>query len=340
MVNVTIYDVARESGVAPSTVSKVIHKTGRISRETQDRVLKTMEKLNFRPNVVASALKAKRTYTVALLISDFTNPFCNALAKAVEDGAIQKGYNVLVASTGNDADRHHKLIDMLIQKQVDGYILSSFSQDDEDYTKILSSGRPIVLADRRIRRTDASAITSDNVTGGYLATEHLLRQGHRDIALLLEDPKISSSADRMQGYLQAYEELNLAVRKDRIVSGRFGLEGGRAMMRTLSTGSDRPTAIVAANDLLAIGIMQEAFSLGLKVPDDLSVVGYDDTPMSSLVSPALTTIHQPIEEMGLASIDLLLKLLNGGPHPGPSIQLQPHLVIRSSVRGIDPVVSR
>ncbi len=336
---ITIYDVAKESGVSPSTVSKVINRTGRISTETQTRVLDTMQRLAFHPNVVASALKAKRTYTVALLISDITNPFCNHLAKAVEDVAITHGYNVLLASTSNNAERHRKLIDMLLQKQVDGYIVSSFSEGDEELVKMLAHERPVVLADRRIPNVHAATITSDNVAGGYLATQYLLQRGHRRIGILLEDPRLSSSAERMQGYRLALTEREIEPREDWMAAGYFGLGGGRRMLRELYKRADRPTAIFAVNDLLAIGVLQEAFDLKWRVPEELSVVGYDDIPEAAMVRPPLTTVRQPVEEMGTTAFNLLLKFIEVGNSSHDLSFLTPHLMERDSVVDITASIS-
>lgn len=301
-----------------------------MSEKTRQRVLAVIEELSYQPSMVASALKAKRTFTVGLVVSDITNPFCSSLAKSIEDVAITRGYNVIVASTDNDTDRQHKLIDMLLQKQVDGYIMSPFSEDDEDCSKILSSGRPVVLADRLMSKVRTWAVTSDNVAGGYLATTYLLNQGHRDIALFLEDPRLSSSAQRQRGYVTALHEQGIDVRPEWILSGHFGLDGGRSMLRQLSRVSVKPTAVFAANDLLAIGALQESFALQWRIPEELSIVGYDDIPVASMVHPPLTTVRQPVETMGRVAFDLLLEALEENASARDVVLLPPRLIERAS----------
>lgn len=330
----TIYDVAKASCVSPSTVSKVIHDRGRISPSTRQRVLDTMRALNFKPNVVASALKAKRTYTLGLLLADITNPFCNLLAKAVEDTAMDNGYNVLICSTENDASRQRSILEMLIQRQVDGYILSSaMNQSGANEEWMVNQGLKIVFADRWSRLDGVPSVSSDNVRGGYLATSHLLQAGHRRIGIVLENVHLSSSRDRLQGYLQAHREYGVEASMERVVYAGFGIDAGRRMARDYSSHfGDGVTALFVVNDIIAIGFLQEALALGYHIPEDISLVGYDDIPVSSMVHPALTTVHQPIDEMARHAVSTLLRVLDG--EDCPAVLLDPILVQRSSVRQI------
>lgn len=335
----TIYDVAKNSGVSVGTVSKVLHNSGRISPATRLKVFQSIQALNYKPSLVASALKAKRTFSIGLLISDITNPFCNLFAKAVEDAAIRHNYNVLIGSTENRPLRHRKLLEMMEQKQVDGLVVSSSSAEgDDSWAEGLQF--PVVMADRVSESGGVLYVASDNEAGGHLAVEYLLAQGHRRIGILLEDRHLSSSRSRLAGYRRAHLEYGLVVDESFVMEVGFGFEAGRqAMLRIRDTVlTNAPTAVFAANDLLAVGLIQQASELGYHLPADLSVVGYDDIPLAEMVSPQLTTIHQPIEEMGERAVALLMKMMQAADvySAGASDLLRPSLVERRSVCAVPP----
>ncbi|TLS49593.1 LacI family transcriptional regulator [Paenibacillus antri] len=326
----TIYDVAKEAGVSIATVSKVINETGRISDKTRQHVRSVMKRLDYQPSLVASALTKKRTNTIGLLLPDLGNLFFAEVARSVEDRAHEKGYNVVICSTDNDADKEEKYLAWLRQKRVDGIILATGMQSDKSVKSLLDARLPVALIARESRRLSVDTVRVDDFRGGYLAASHLVELGHTRIAVIAENLSVSSSRERVEGYKKALEEAGLAVDEALIRISSFDIEGGKEAARQLLELTEPPTAVFACNDLLAIGILQVCRAMGLAVPARLSVVGFDNTLIASLAEPPLTTIAQPIPELGREVVDLITQEIHGEKQAKQRVVLDPRLIRRGS----------
>jgi DNA-binding LacI/PurR family transcriptional regulator len=326
----TIYDVAKEAGVSIATVSKVINNTGRISDKTRTHVNKVMARLQYEPNMIASALMGKITYTIGLTIPDLANPFFAEIARAVEDRAQELGFSLVICSTDNNPEKELKYINLLIKKRVDGIVLVTSIQNDTAIKELITKKLPITLIAREMQTLAVDTVLVDDYLGGIQATSHLIAKGHKRIAVIAENMNIMSSKERIRGYRFALNEANIKVDSSIIMECDFSIEGGKEISRRLLTSANPPTAIFACNDLLATGVIQAARELNIDVPAELSVVGFDNTIIATLTDPSLTTIAQPIQEIGRNAVDLLIKEIKSEKTGKQRIVLHPELVERGS----------
>lgn len=327
-IKTTIYDVAREAGVSTTTVSKIMNNTGRISTKTKQNVLKIMEELNFQPNVLASAMKGKSTYSIAFLIPDVDNPIYAKYLKHIEYHGQNLGYNIVMCSTENDPIKEARHITLMRQKKVDGFIIADKFSNIVLLKELIAEGFPVSLFAHDRPEFSIDSVSADDYAGGYRAAKHLLSLGHTQIAVIAEDS--ISSRERIRGYRQALTEEgiewdeSLVLFSDQTIEGAE-IQGGKLLDRIV-----RPTAIFGYNDLTAIGAMMAAKKRGLRIPEDLSVVGYDNTSLCNIVEPPLTSIDMPVEELGRKVINLLVGKIEGTEKTKQRIRLLPTLVIRQS----------
>lgn len=329
----TIYDVAKKAGVSIATVSRVLNNSGLVSEKTQQRVKKVIEELNYSPNIIASALTKKSTFTIGLLIPDISNPFYSELSRGVEDASNDFGFNTVICNTDYCLRKEATYINLLRQKSVDGLIITTAHYNDENVIRLAEDNIPLVLLDRNIEESegyDIDIVHSDNIAGGYIATRHLIQLGHKNIACFLGPPQIEVNLEREKGYVKAMKEANLKISPKLVTYGDFKLEFGYKKTIDLLEKNLMPTAFFAANDLIALGIIRALKTVGLSVPSDVSVVGYDNTILAELTEPPLTTVNQPIKEMGYQATELLIKKLKGERSTSEKITFQTELVIRKS----------
>jgi LacI family transcriptional regulator len=328
MSKVTIYDVAKQAGVSTATVSKVLNGTGRVSKETISRVERIVEELQYRPNLLASALKKNRTFTMGLLVPDVLNPFASLLIRAIEDVAFIYDYSVLACSTDNQPEREKKLIDTLLSKRFDGIIIASSEFSCSNAVKELKKQDVrAVFVDRVIADTPYPIFATDHYLGSYLATEHLVQLGHRKLAIFLEPLYLRSSLERLRGFSAALDSYGIAQHSFQVLSGGFGAEAGYMLAQQILRKEDLPTAIVATTDLIAIGVLQKFHEVGIQVPLDISLVGYDDIPLARMAAPPLTTVAQPVVEMSQRIVECLL---SEEQQEITTTLLPPKLVVRAS----------
>ncbi|MBN3524997.1 LacI family DNA-binding transcriptional regulator [Paenibacillus apiarius] len=320
----TIYDVAKAAGVSIATVSKVVNQTGNISVKTRERVLHIMKELQYQPSVVASALTGKKTSTFGLLISDLANPFFAEVARNLEDQAQAAGYSIVMCSTDNKDDKGLNYISLLQRKQIDGLIVACQFSQWSLLQDSVNANFPVVLFSKDIPSLSMHTVTVDDYRGGYQAIQHLISLGHSRIGVVTED---SPSGDhRVRGAKQAMNDAGIAVNDDWIVKVKSSIEEGCEGAAHVLQRDTRPTALFTCNDLLAVGSMQSAQQSGLRVPEDLSIIGFDDTILSKIVVPRLTTISQPIQEMAKETVQLLLRQSDTPDMPKQKIVFQPQLV--------------
>jgi len=324
----TIYDVAKAAGVSIATVSKVINNTGRISDKTRSKVTRVMQELRYQPSMVASALTGKRMNTIGLLLKDLANPFFAEVARAVEDRGQELGFSVVMCSTDNDPEKEAGYIALLRQKKVDGIIVASGFQNDTMLKELVRDNYPVALISDEIPELAIASVLVDDYLGGYQVTRHLVSLGHRDIAMIAED--VRSSDGRIRGYRQALNEAGIPFREDRVVICEATAEEGRRNGGVFLDSDAPPTAIFASNDMLAIGVMEAARERNVRIPDDLSVAGFDNTILAAFANPPLTSVAQPIQELGRQVVDCLVQRIEDNLKMKQRVVLLPELVIRKS----------
>lgn len=324
----TIYDIARLAGVSTATVSKVLNNTGRISEKTRERVTRIMDDLNYRPNMLASAMKGKSTYQIAFFIPDIDNPIYAQFVKHIEVRGQELGYNVVLCSTDNDPEKEERHVTLLRQRRVDGFIIASKFKNEELLKELIRDDVPVALFAHERADLSVDSITVDDYMGGYMATEYLHQLGHRRIGVVGEDS--ISAVERIRGYKNAHETAGIPFEEDLIVIGGSTYDGGEAAAARLLDRPDRPSAIFGCNDVLAIGVLQAAKARGIPVPDELSVIGFDDTPLCSLVTPKLSSVSMPVSELGKHVTDTIIRKIEQADAPKQRIRMLPGLSIRES----------
>ena len=309
--NATLKDVALHAGLAVSTASRYLNGTLQLPPETRQRLQDAVMALNYQPNVLARNLQAGRSRTLGLVLPELSNPFFALLAEAASEAADRAGYTILLCVSGNDPAREERHVRLLATGQLDGLIYLGAHRRNEALQMLGTDRFPVVVVDEEVSSETAGRLFVDNRRGGYLATEHLLHLGHRDIAFLGGDPDLLTTQERLQGYRDALTERGVTASPARIRLGRYdSASGHQAATQWFST--EAPSAIFAASDMLALGVMQAAREHGLHVPRDLSLVGFDDVPVAALLSPALSTVWQPVSELGQLGVEMLVAYLEEG----------------------------
>ncbi|WP_141503006.1 LacI family DNA-binding transcriptional regulator [Paenibacillus luteus] len=327
---ITIYDVAREAGVSIAAVSQVINGKGKISEQRRHEIFQVMERLNYQPSVIASALTGKKTFTIGLLVPDISNPFFAEIARAVEDQSHHLGYSLFICSTDNKKERAERYLSLMQQKRVDGMIIGTGIANKSTLASLVKSQMPVVVIAREAKLA-AKTVIIDDFCGGGLAASHLLEQNHSRVGLLAENEEVSSSRERIRGFLSVWEQAGLKVEDGFIrACGDELVRDGKAQASELLRSPNPPTALFCCNDLLAIGALQAAKELGLRVPEQVSLIGFDNTILAEVTDPPLTTVAQPTKEMGQLAVDSLVAMLEDGDKDDKRIVLQPELVVRQS----------
>jgi DNA-binding LacI/PurR family transcriptional regulator len=334
---VTSYDVAKAAGVSQTTVSFVLNQVAEanISDETRRRVVATAEQMGYVPDAAARALVRGRTQIIGVVVTTLDDPFIGALVQTIESAAHDQGYVVILTISNDIPEREIAAATMLQSRRVDGLIAAS-SRIGALYRGQLEQPRvPVVLINSLAEPGDERvfSVSVDNRHGGYLATAHLTEKGHRRIAYVASPPDRGDNRERMAGYRQALVEVGIGFDPSLVVQGTGDTDGGQRAMPLLVSLDDPPTAVFCYNDLTAIGLIDAARGAGLALPQDLAVVGFDDIAFARFCYPPLTTIAQPIAEMGTKAIELMLALLSGDAQstvPGRDVTLKGELIVRAS----------
>ncbi len=328
---VTIKDIAKSANVSTATVSKVVNnKVDDISKATIEKVNKVIKEQNYTPNSLARSMVTKKTKTVGLIIPDVRNPFFTDLVRGAEDIAVDRGYNLFFCNTDDDLSKEIRYINTLIEKQVDGIALAGSANRNPDIEKDVNISVPLVTLDRNVYFSKVKGIIEiNNFKGAYEATTHLINLGHKDILILVGSQDLKISRDRLRGYKEALKDNNIIINESNIKIGTYDKEFGKKTMDELKCNSSA-TAIFCGNDLIAIGAMKSLKKQGLNVPEDISIVGFDDIYIASLLTPALTTVHQPSYEIGYKAVELLINKLENKNNVSKSIVIEPQLIVRES----------
>lgn len=332
---VNIKDIARLANVSHTTVSRALNNKSRIRPETKERILSIARQLNYRPDFIARSLVIKRTKTIGLVITTIANPFYTELSQGIETTARQLGYNIIFCSTNYELSTEKQYIEMLRSKGVDGIIFTSAHIGDPNIIELSDEGFPIILVNRRTyhpkvkERIDYVGV--DNLLGGYMAVEHLIRLGHQRIGVVGGSSDSSVGFERLQGGKRALEAYGIEQREEYFLDGNFlresGYQGGKKFLRMVKP----PSAIFATNDYMAIGVYQALIEEGVKVPEEIALVGFNDIELSGIKGIDLSTIGQKKFEMGAIAAELLVKRIEGSETGPPrEILLKPELVIRKT----------
>jgi LacI family transcriptional regulator len=327
----TLRDVARLAEVHPGTVSRALNEETRrlVNDDTARRVIKAAEELGYRPNSIARGLKTNRSYTVGILVPDLTNPLFPPIVRGIQDRLESVGYTPLIANTDNDPARERNDFDAMRARRVDGVIAATARLEPAD--ELADAGLPVVYVLRRHEDGDAPSAAADDRRGCELAVEHLVELGHTRIAHLGGPIGISTGRERHEGFVAAMERAGLAVDPALVRFGAAFTEPvGRALCEELLESGGEATAIVAGNDLMALGCYDALAARGMACPEDMSVVGFNDMPFSERFDPPLTTIGIPQYELGAAAADLLLEQLHDAEATAREVTLASRLVVRRS----------
>jgi LacI family transcriptional regulator len=330
---VTLKDVARHAGVHPGTASRALNveTRGLVNEETARRVLAAAEELGYRPNPIARGLKTSRSYTVGVLIPDLTNPLFPPIVRGIQDRLEEAAYTPLIANTENDPDRERADFEAMRARQVDGFIAATARRDHDLLTRPGELGLPVVLVNRRLEDAALPSAVGDDKAGILLAVRHLVDLGHRRIAHLAGPQDISTGYLRYEGFLEAIEAAGAEADPKLILIGDAVIESeGSRLCADLLDGGRECTAIVAANDLMALGCYDVLEERGIACPEEISVIGFNDMPFAAHFRPPLSTIRIPQYELGARAAELLLTTMQDSDAPPTQLQLEPELVVRGS----------
>ena len=333
----TIKDVAARAGVSTTAVSLVLNgKNSKISDKTRQQILEAVDELDYRPNHIAMSMVTKTTRTIGLVIPDISNIYFSELSKLIEQSCYSKGYNVLYGNTHDMANRDIDYINIFLDRNVDAIIVILSNSIDEhlnDIQKIITrTDTPFIVVDRKLDINAGTTIVVNQKLGGYLATQHLINLGHRSIGCITGPKNVYSSIERLNGYKQALEEANIPVQEQLIFEGDFHRESGmEALPYLLGRGV---TAIFAFNDMMALGVYKQASYYNLSIPDNLSLVGYDDIFISDFITPPLTSIEQPVKSLADEAVTQVMNAIQNKDNKKEIFTFDPVLKVRGSTKAL------
>ncbi len=327
---ITLKMVAEKAEVSVNTASRAINNRPDINLETKKRVLQIAKELGYIRNAAAVALRTKKTGTIGVVIADNSNPFYAEVLNGIEVAAREKNYHIILANTQRDYRKEEEAINLLRAKRVDGLLIAPVQDRDDDIKKLIEANIPFVIVGRDFENIEVDAVYNDEVKGGFLATEYLIKKGHKRIALIDGFLYKSTTKGRLEGYKKALNKYKISLDESLISVGDINIENGYERTKQMLEKELNFTAIFAYNDMMAFGSMQAIKEKGLRIPEDIGLVGYDDIPFSSLMNPALTTIKLKKQELGVESVKLLFSRINGGRKKTKKVMLDVELQIRKS----------
>jgi len=326
----TIKDVAKHVGVSTATVSHVINKTRFVSDEIKERVLQAIRDLNYQPNAIARSLVKRKTHTIGIIISDILNPFYTAIVRGIEDVTYKSGYSIMLCNTDENVEKEILYIQVLMEKRIDGLVLSTAFQDGVHPLLSQLKGIPLVSIVRKMKGFNPDAVFGDNVGGAYQAIEHFIQLVHRRIGIISGPLGLSSGAERLEGYKKALESHRIPIQEDWIKTGDFKKESGYFLTKKLLEEKVPPTALLVVNNQMTIGALNALKELGIRVPEDLSLISFDDMEWCSFINPPLTTVEQSPYLMGKTAGEMLLQKINHKRSQPKKVVILSHLIIRNS----------
>lgn len=330
---VTLRDVAREAGVSSATVSRVLNHTGKVNATTRARVEAAIRRLGYRPSRVARRLRVQQghSHILGLMIPDIQNPFFSDVARGVEDYAYTHEYAVILCSSDEQVEKQNFYLHTMRSEAVDGIILPPIAGEESVVARLArDEGIPVVCLDRRLPGLDLDTVVVDNRKGAFDAVSQLLALGHRRIGIITGLPGLSTSDERLEGYMKALSEQGLPAARELIREGNSKYDGGLAETEALLALPHPPTALFTCNNLMTLGALEALHRAGRRIPDDVSLIGFDDIPWAASLNPPLTTVRQSGHEMGRRAAELLLARIADPGRSPLQIMLQPRLIVRRS----------
>jgi LacI family transcriptional regulator len=302
-----------------------------VKKETRERVEAAIEELGYIPNTLGLSLRFKQTMTLAVVITDITNPFWTTMARGIEDVAQANGYSIILCNTDESEAKQEQYLQMLLRRRIDGILLVPATSSPDPIKLIQKMNIPVVVLDRQIPDIEVDLVRSDTEEGAYQLTKHLLSLGHRNSTMLAGPKEISTAIDRTDGFCRAFHEIDLEVCDGQIIWGEFTQEAGYDMAQQALQNATRPTALFAANNFVAIGAMRALQENNVDVPGEIAIVAVDDIPPAFTIKPFLTVAKQPAREMGKQATNLILERINGdAERPYQQVVLSTEMIIRTS----------
>ncbi|WP_282940602.1 LacI family DNA-binding transcriptional regulator [Paenibacillus sp. RC67] len=331
--DIKIVDVAAKAGVSPATVSRVLNNNSNVTSKTKDRVLKIIHELGYQPNAAAKNLRSQKAMAIGVIVPEINNSYYAEVIKGIENQAYALKYKVLICDTSNNKEKELEFINLLMNKTVDGMILVTPMMSDEEICHWADMDYCIGIVGRYIEHDKIPCVYTDNVKFSKEVVNHLVEQGHKEIAFLSGYADAIDSYERLEGYLKGLREHHISFRPEWIENGNFNKLGGYEALKRLVDKQVSFTAIYAANDEMALGVYQACTELGIKIPEQLAVIGVDNNRISRYISPQLSTVNQPKNKMGGAIVDRLIHQLERGEiTENRVIILESQLIVRDSSR--------
>ena len=335
---VTLVDIANHLGLSVTTISRVINgktKQYRISESTKIKVLEAVNQLGYRPNELARGLRLKKTHLLGLVVPDISNPFFAHITNVIQNIVYQAGYSLMVCNTNEDILLEKEQIELLRRKGVDGFIVMPVGTEFEHILELARYNIPLVLLDRLVDKIDLNSVVVDNYKGAFQAVQYMIKKGHTRIAIIQGLRNTYTNIERLRGYRDALMEANLEIDEDLIVGKDFRKENGYIETKFLLNNNNPPTAIFAFSDLITLGVLQALSEENLKIPNDISLISFDDIDFGPYLVSPLTVVRQPKEMMGEMAVKLLIEdITSKGSTAKKKIILDPKLIIRKSVKQI------
>ena len=330
MKRTTMRDVAEKAGVSKATVSHVINGTRFVEDITKQRVQDAIKELGYRPNFAARSLTTQSTRIIGYIVSDVTNTFFAQILRGIEDILIAHNYSLMVCNTNEVLDREEYYMDILLRQGVDGIIAAATSQDWDVLNEASKLNVPVILLDRIFEDAHMPYVGVNNEQGAYLGTQHLIEQGYRDIGILSGFQRLSTMRDRLAGFERAMRDHDLPVRSAWSLSSPLTIDDGRRTITTLLEAEESPSAVFICNNLLSLGALLGLKEMGIRCPEDIAIVGFDDHPWATVSNPPLTVIRQPTYDIGKQAAEMLLKAIVGEDAQAASTVFDCELIVRES----------
>ncbi len=326
----TIKDVAKQAGVSPATVSRVVNGQPYVTDDVRNRVLDAIQSLNYHPNRVAQRLRAEKSHLVGVILSDIKNPFYTLALGGLEQVLSQQSLSVLICNSNMDQERENDFISLMLAEGVAGLIVGPVREKSDALVEAARNGLPVVVFDRRMSKPKVDVVLADNQNGARMAIQRFIQLGHKRIAIVNGPQRLTSGRERYAGFLQAMEEGGVAVDPDLVKFGDYQIESGYALTHELLAQPRLPLALFIANNLMTIGALNAIHELGYKIPGEVAVIGFDDLPWAMSLNPPLTTVVQPTFEIGVNAAELLLNRIANPQRPARTVVLETDLLVRAS----------
>ncbi|MCR2804227.1 LacI family DNA-binding transcriptional regulator [Paenibacillus soyae] len=343
MKQVTIYDIAKEANVSVATVSRVLNNTAPVKDSTRSKIMRLIDEYQFQPNALARGLSKKETGTIGVILPDVTNPFFPEVFSGIERMARDMGYTFFLCDTIGDYERESQYLNILREKQVDGIIflggrinLSKCKPELVDEVVETANRIPLVLVNGDLPGTSLYRVITNESKGAEIATQYLIDSGHRDIAFIAGNDNMTTTAQKVRAFKRIMKRNGLHVSGERVLYGDFSMASGERLMNRILSNEDRPTAVFCVNDFTAVGALKAAMKAGIGVPDDISIIGFDDIPLASAIYPELTTVKQQMDILGATAVQVLHKLIMKENVKKLTV-IEPELVVRESTLSRDAI---